>query len=97
MEAQALAQLVQIGTERDGAKKVSLGTAVGVTCQVMACESLPAQSPSKRLMLSNCARCSSHRAAVKQARQRGHGQMVLVLGNAGDAEAHTVKSSLSFG
>eukprot|EP00965_Chrysotila_dentata_P081132 2678200-Pleurochrysis_carterae.AAC.1 len=53
---QSFAKAVEMGTETDGVDKVSLGTAVGETWHVRAYASLLAQSPSTRLMVSDCAR-----------------------------------------
>eukprot|EP00965_Chrysotila_dentata_P122425 4046106-Pleurochrysis_carterae.AAC.1 len=54
--AQALAKAVEVGTTRDGVERVSLGTAVGARCHARAWASLPAQSPSTRLMIGDCAK-----------------------------------------
>eukprot|EP00965_Chrysotila_dentata_P260055 6213767-Pleurochrysis_carterae.AAC.2 len=60
--------------------------AMGETCHVRAYAPLPAQPPLTRLMVGDCARVRgllivpSQRAAVRQAWQRGHGQVVLLSG-----------------
>eukprot|EP00965_Chrysotila_dentata_P032770 1091909-Pleurochrysis_carterae.AAC.2 len=41
---------------RHGAERVSLGTALGATCHARTWASLPAQSPSTRLMIGDCAK-----------------------------------------